>query len=102
MRVLPLLLLIAATVSALVLFQQLSVPPPALAPVAAPPNTVERISAELAAELTTIEQKERSIAETVWAKELLAEDCGRTFESLWDSLNAASNKLEVAASFLSE
>jgi hypothetical protein len=37
--------------------------------------------------------------ETVWAKELLAEECGRPFEILWDKLNAATNKLRCAVSF---
>ena len=32
-------------------------------------------------------------------KEILAQECGRTFESLWDSLNVATNKLSFAASF---
>src|SRR5439155_4390832 len=43
--------------------------------------------------------RERTADETVWAKEILAEDCGRTIESLWDSLNAATNKLQIAAFF---
>lgn len=57
------------------------------------------ISPELAAQLAAIEQRELKIAGTVWAKELLAQECGRTFEAFWDSLIAASNKLDVVASF---
>ena len=53
----------------------------------------------LAAQLETLEAGETQIAETVWAKELLAEDCGRVFEQLWDSLNAATDKLGLLASF---
>ena len=30
---------------------------------------------------------------------MLAEECGRTIESLWDSLNAATNKLQLVADF---
>jgi len=45
------------------------------------------------------EARERQVDETVWAKELIAQECGRTFESLWDSINTATNKLSLAASF---
>jgi len=46
-----------------------------------------------------LEAREREVEETVWAKEMLAQECARVFESLWDSLNAATNKLRVLASF---
>lgn len=46
-----------------------------------------------------LEAREREIEQTVWAKEMLAQECARVFESLWDSLNAATNKLRVLASF---
>jgi hypothetical protein len=36
---------------------------------------------------------------TYWAKEILSEQCGRTFEALWDSVNASTNKLSVLAGF---
>jgi len=58
-----------------------------------------KISQELAAQFAAFEAKEQQVTDTVWAKEILAQECGRTFESLWDSLNAATNKLGVAASF---
>ncbi|MSU21973.1 MAG: CRTAC1 family protein [Pedosphaera sp.] len=58
-----------------------------------------RISPELAAQVAQIEANEQKASETVWAKEILAQECGRTFEGLWDSLNTASNKLSVIASF---
>ena len=45
------------------------------------------------------EARERDAAKTFWAKEMLAEACGRAFESLWDSVNETSNKLEVLAGF---
>lgn len=37
--------------------------------------------------------------ETVWAKEILAQKSAQVFESFWDDLNAATNKLRLAASF---
>ncbi|MBI4659182.1 MAG: CRTAC1 family protein [Verrucomicrobia bacterium] len=55
----------------------------------------ERFADQLAA----FEAKEHQVAETTWAKEMLAQQCGRTLESLWDSLNAATNKLRLAAGF---
>jgi hypothetical protein len=57
------------------------------------------VSRELLNQFTALETKEQKMDETVWAKEMAAEDCGRTFESLWDSLNTATNKLTLAASF---
>jgi enediyne biosynthesis protein E4 len=36
---------------------------------------------------------------TYWAKEILAEKCGRVFETLWDSVNAATNKFAVIGLF---
>jgi enediyne biosynthesis protein E4 len=58
-----------------------------------------RTSQELAGRFARFDAEEQKVAETVWAKELLAQQCGRTFESLWDSLNAATNKLSLVASF---
>jgi ASPIC/UnbV protein/VCBS repeat protein len=62
-------------------------------------NLNSRISGELAGEVVRLEAREQQMNETVWAKELLAQDCGRTFETLWDSVNAATNKLGVLAQF---
>jgi len=53
----------------------------------------------LIADVTALEARENQIAETVWAKELLAERCGQVFETLWDSLNAATNKFAVLSAF---
>jgi hypothetical protein len=39
------------------------------------------------------------VAQAVWAKEMLAQECGRTIESLWDAVNAATNKLTIVADF---
>src|SRR5256712_11392492 len=58
-----------------------------------------RISQELAARLEALEAKENELNKTVWAKEMLAEECGRTFESLLDSLNAAPNQPSPISSF---
>ena len=49
------------------------------------------------ANVARLEAHEQHIAETVWATELLAQSCGRTVEALWDSLNAATNKLVLLA-----
>lgn len=56
-------------------------------------------AARLAAQVAQIEQAEQEVAATVWTMELLAQKHGRVFEQLWDSLNAATGKLEVAAAF---
>ena len=39
------------------------------------------------------------MAETVWAREILAQECGGTFEALWEGVIAATNKLRVVAAF---
>ena len=58
-----------------------------------------RIVQERKTQFARLEAKEKKVAETVWGKEILAQECGRTFQSLWDSLNAATNKLNLLASF---
>jgi enediyne biosynthesis protein E4 len=58
-------------------------------------NSHGRISPELAADIARIEKREQGIRETVWAKEILAQKCGQRFETLWDSLNASTNKWTV-------
>ena len=62
---------------------------------------VERASStdlnRLASELAEIEAREQRIAETIWKRELLAQQCGRVFEELWDELNLASDKLAILA-----
>src|SRR6266516_3048224 len=52
----------------------------------------------LAGELAALQAREKQVAATVWQKELLAERQGQVFEELWDALNAATNKLALAAS----
>ncbi|MDW8308764.1 MAG: CRTAC1 family protein [Verrucomicrobiales bacterium] len=61
-----------------------------------PSDHAVRAAAE---KFAAFEARERSVAETVWAKELLAQECARTIEALWDAINAATNKLSVLASF---
>ena len=46
-----------------------------------------------------LQAREQAADNTYWAKEMLAQACGRTFESFWDSLNASSNKLGLIARF---
>lgn len=49
--------------------------------------------------LAELEARERRIDQTAWAGEMLAQECGRVIEDLWDSINAATNKLAAAAAF---
>lgn len=53
----------------------------------------------LASAISALEETERRMNETVWAKEILAQKCGAVFEALWDRVNAASNRWEVLAAF---
>ncbi|HLH54781.1 MAG TPA: CRTAC1 family protein [Verrucomicrobiae bacterium] len=46
-----------------------------------------------------LETRELEADKTVWAKEMLAEKCGRRLEDLWDRVNSSSNKLNVIAEF---
>lgn len=73
-------------------------PTPALPAPAVDPS-LGRISPELASQLLAIESREKEVAETTWAAEILASSCGAVFESLWDQLNASTSKWEVLASF---
>src|SRR6266516_1258065 len=57
------------------------------------------VSQKLVDQFLSLESRENELNKTVWAKEILAEQCGQVFESLWDSLNAATNKLNIVASF---
>ena len=79
-----------------------AVPTPSATPFARGGESTEadrRLSPELAAQWQAIEARERHIAETVWTNETVAAECARTFEDLWDALNAATNKLDLAAAF---
>jgi hypothetical protein len=50
-----------------------------------------------AAQAAAIERRERVIDETLWKKEIEAQQYGRVFEDFWDALNAATNKWDVVA-----
>lgn len=54
---------------------------------------------ELAVQLTSLEARERQVSETVWAREILAQECGQVFETLWDALNTTTNKFDVLGLF---
>jgi enediyne biosynthesis protein E4 len=64
-----------------------------------PRGTAGSLSQEMVGKLITLETKEKQISETVWAKELLAEQCGSVFEQLWDSLIVSTNRFSTLASF---
>jgi enediyne biosynthesis protein E4 len=49
----------------------------------------------VAARVAAIERREQVIDQTIWPKELEAQEYGRVIEDLWDALNAASNKWDV-------
>ncbi len=59
--------------------------------------TREEEMRRLAVELTALEAREQQVDEAVWAKELLAEQCGLVFDQWWDAVNAAPDKLAVLA-----
>src|SRR5207249_7039031 len=68
-------------------------------PVTVQTDSFQRLAPETLAQLSAIEAKEQQMNETVWAPEILAQECSRTFETLWDSINAATNKLNILALF---
>jgi hypothetical protein len=62
-------------------------------------DSANSISKEISAQRAWLQAREDEADKTVWSKELLAQSCGRVFESLWDSVNASTNKLAVIARF---
>ncbi len=46
-----------------------------------------------------MQAREDQASQTVWAKELMAEQCGHVFDRLWDAINAGTNKLGILAQF---
>ncbi len=64
-----------------------------------PHAATNRLNQELLAQLAAQESQERLLNETVWAPEILAQHQGQLFDSLWDAVNAATNKLAVLAAF---
>ncbi len=67
--------------------------PTAPAPLSTPTAGQEH-AVELA-QLNALEARESELNQTVWSKEMLAEQYGQVFDALWDSLNAATNKFSV-------
>ena len=63
------------------------------------PGISQSAMQRLVTQLGVIEGHENEVARTTWGAELMAQQCGEVFESLWDSINAASNKLEVLRAF---
>ncbi|MCI0537181.1 MAG: CRTAC1 family protein [Verrucomicrobiales bacterium] len=58
-----------------------------------------RSNSDFPVQSTLLEAREQKVAETDWAQEIFAQECGRTFEVLWDSLNASNDKLKLVANF---
>ena len=78
----------------------LPVPPEAHRRIAS--NVLYTVSPRTAAEVLQIEAQEAEAARTVWAKEMLAQERGRTIERFWDAINVATNpatRWEVVAGF---
>src|SRR5262249_27945035 len=50
-------------------------------------------------QLAALDGREREVSKTVWGKEMLAEECEEIFDSLWESLNVATNKFKILTSF---
>lgn len=46
-----------------------------------------------------LEAREKAADDGMWRAEMLAQACGRTFESLWDAVNQSTNKLDLIADF---
>jgi enediyne biosynthesis protein E4 len=69
----------------------------ALRPAVLPGGSVELT--RLAQELAALEAREQQVAETIWAKELLAQHCGLRFDRFWDKLNHATDKWAVVTAF---
>ena len=49
----------------------------------------------VAAQVAAIERREELIDQTIWLKEIDAQEYGRVFEDFWDALNGATNKWDV-------
>ena len=62
-------------------------------------NPTNRLNPALVSQLASLEAQERSLNESLWATEILAQHHGQVFETLWDAVNVASNKLDLLAEF---
>src|SRR5579859_7534367 len=63
----------------------------------APLLSLQSADDQLLARFSALEARERQIDETAWASERRAEEYGSLFDSLWDTLNRATNKFEILA-----
>jgi hypothetical protein len=63
------------------------------------PGSDGRSVRELAEELGKLEAREQEMDQTLWAPERLAQHCGLVFDQLWDSINAATNRIETVRGF---
>ncbi len=57
------------------------------------------INPEQANLLAALESRERTIADTLWTPEILAQRRGRTFDALWDAILASTHRLAVLRDF---
>lgn len=95
-RLIAVLLVVGATIAVAVWWMRRDEVVPELAPVSEQERAIRgavlhRVSAETVQEVLRIEAQEKQVAETVWAKEMLAQECGRVFERLWDDDPRLSN-----------
>src|SRR5688572_3627768 len=88
------LLLFGAMAAVLVLRDRRTESPPRMQN-----QSTERINSELANAVIALEAREQELRDTLWRPEILAQECGRTVEELWDALNRSTNKLQTAGSF---
>jgi hypothetical protein len=49
-----------------------------------------------AAKAALIERREKLVDQTIWAKEMQAQQNGRVIEDYWDTLNASTNRFQIA------
>ena len=64
------------------------------APPADQPNPEDEAASR---QTNSLQLRENEADKTYWAKEILAQACGRAFETLWDSINATTNKFQLLA-----
>jgi hypothetical protein len=74
-------------------------PEPPLPVVRLGTNRNETITGEVAREFIGLEARESQANQTIWAKEMLAQDCARVVEDFWDQINRSTNKLAAVAEF---
>lgn len=60
------------------------------------PDALRRVVAQ---QVLEIEAREQAAVRSVYAADLLAQQCGEVFDDLWDALNRSTNRWEVAAGF---